>query len=374
MTDSIRKVAACVAGLLFLLLTGCNDKLNLEDSTVPLGLGLDIVDDKLHFYVSAPVFSKEAKKKSSEAEGAVRGLRESRSLLDAQLPGAVASRNYQVIMIGKEMLRHDGWFIMLDAFFRDPRNTTTVRMIAVDGPVSEYIYTKTKDRPMDGFFLRGLVDTSSRMAETVKTTLQELHRQLDDKAMTPAIAEVKIKNGKIMLKGTALLSQKGRYETSLNYQETALLQLLRRDARAGVSLSYPFPGVSKTGLFDTEYVSFSLGAHSVKIRPSYENGRFRFKIKVKSVIVVTEKLFEYDLWKKHKEFADKLEEPMKAQIEELLAKCRQHKIDPVGFGLYARAYEYSHYKEVQDRWGDEFSRADFDVSVDLRIASPGAVQ
>ena len=65
---------------------------------------------------------------------------------------------------------------------------------------------------------------------------------------------------------------------------------------------------------------------------------------------------------------------MKAQIEELLAKCRQHKIDPVGFGLYARALQYSHYKEVQDRWGDEFSRADFDVSVDLRIASPGAVQ
>ncbi|WKL02186.1 hypothetical protein Q0F98_38950 [Paenibacillus amylolyticus] len=71
---------------------------------------------------------------------------------------------------------------------------------------------QAKDQPPLPLFMKAIVDSGSRSSATVKTTAQELHRQLYDRAMTPSISEIKIENNKIMLKGTTLLSRKGSTE------------------------------------------------------------------------------------------------------------------------------------------------------------------
>jgi len=356
-------------------LTGCgNGKINLEDATVPLALGLDVKNQKLHYYVSAPVFSKDIQKKSREAEGIAEGLRQSKNQQDAQFPGSVAGRNYQVIIVGKELLKYKNWFKVLDVTFRDPRNTITDRIIAVDGPVSDIFQFQSKDQPPILIFLKAIVESGSKTSTTVSTTAQELHRQLYDRAMTPAISEIKIENNKIILKGTTLLSQQAQYRTSLTYQETSLLQILKKEEGPGISLSFPVDQLQQTVPFNMEKVSFTLGGTSVKIKSSHENGKFRYKIKVKSIISITEKFLEFELLGNSEDMAKKLSAEMKKGIEKLIEKCQHYEIDPVGFGFYARAYQYPMYKEVQDNWGKELSRAQFDVEVDLRIAATGAVE
>lgn len=262
----------------------------------------------------------------------------------------------------------------MDVTFRDPRNTITGRMVAVDGPVSEAIRYQAKDLPPIAVFLRGMIDSGSMRSITVKTTAQDFHRQVNDRAVTPVISEVKIKDGKLLLTGTALLASNGRYKASLGYQESVLLQMLRGVATPGVSLTYAVPGVEKRGPFAMDRASFSVGTYKTKIKTSYENGRFRFDIRVKSIVNLTENLFEFDLMQDHKELGDKLGEQMKLQIEKMLKKIQKHKIDPVGFGLYARAFEYSRFKAVQDEWEEEISRAEFNVSVQLRVGAMGQVK
>lgn len=370
-----RTFTVCFTCCLCFVLTGCgSDRLNLEDASVPLAIGLDVEDEKLHYYISAPVFSKDIKKKSREAEGMAQGLRQSRSQQDAHFPGSVAGRNYQVMVIGRQMLQYPGWFKMLDVTFRDPRNTITDRIIAVDGSASEIIHYNSKDMPPIASFLRGLVDSGSARSETVKTTTQDFHRQLHDRSMTPAISEVKIENGKVLLKGTALLSQSGQYKTSLTYQETTLLDVLRGDAKPGVSLTYAIPGMTKTGPFDTDLLSFSLGSINSKIKSSYEGGKFHFKVKVKSIVTLTENLFEFDVMNRHRELEKEVNEQMKTGIEKLIKKCQKKKVDPVGFGQYARAYQYNQYKAVQNEWAEAFSEAEVDVSVSLRIGGMGQIR
>lgn len=226
----VKPFSAAVMGCMLLLaLIGCsNDKTNLEDATVPLALGLDVKDGKLRYYLSAPVFSRDIKKKSREGEGIAEGLRQARNQEDAQFPGAVAGRNFQVIVVGKKLLQYKDWFKVLDVTFRDPRNTTTNRIIAYDGPVADIINFQAMDQPTTSVFLRALIDSGSRRSTTVKTTAQEMHRQFHDRAITPAISEIMIENGKILLKGTTLLSQEGQYRDSLSYQETSLLQILKK--------------------------------------------------------------------------------------------------------------------------------------------------
>lgn len=360
---------------LLLALLGCStDKTDLEDATVPLALGLDVKDDKLRYYISAPVFSKDIRKKSREGEGIAEGLRQSRNQQDAQFPGAVSGRNYQVIIVGRQLLQYKDWFKVLDVKFRDPRNTVTDRIIAYDGPVADIIHFQSKDQPPIPVFLSGLIDSESRRSTTVKTTEQDLHRQLHDRAITPSISEIMIENGKILLKGTMLLSHEGQYRESLSYQETSLLQILKKEAKPGVSLTFPVTGMREHLPFNTDLVSFSIGDVTVKIKVSHQDGRFQYHIKINSFISITEKFLEYGLLENSEEMAKKLSGEMKKSVDKLIVKLQQHKIDPVGFGLYARAYQYPLYKAVQNDWGEEFARANFHVEVSLRIGATGAVE
>jgi len=366
---------AVMSFALFLALLGCSsDKKDLEDATVPLALGLDVRDEKLRYYISAPVFSKDIKKKSREGEGIAAGLRQSRNQQDAQFSGAVSGRNYQVIIVGKQLLQYKDWFRILDVKFRDPRNTVTDRIIAYDGSVADIIHFQSKEQPPIPVFLRGLIDSGSSRSTTVKTSEQDLHRQLHDRALTPSISEIMIENGKILLKGTALLSHEGQYRDSLSYQETSLMQILRKEAKPGVSLTFSGAEMSGDFPFRTDLVSFSIDDVSVKIKTSHQDGKFQYHIKIYSFISITEKLLEYGLLENSEEMANKLSEKMKKSIEKLIEKFQQHKIDPVGFGLYARAYHYPLYKAVQNNWGEELARANFHVEVNLRIGATGAAE
>lgn len=38
-------------------------------------------------------------------------------------------------------------------------------------------------------------------------------------------------------------------------------------------------------------------------------------------------------------------------FNEVIKKIQDNKIDPIGLEVYARAYEYDHYKKVQEDWG-----------------------
>ncbi|WP_173194298.1 Ger(x)C family spore germination C-terminal domain-containing protein [Paenibacillus alginolyticus] len=47
------------------------------------------------------------------------------------------------------------------------------------------------------------------------------------------------------------------------------------------------------------------------------------------------------------------------QLESLIHKIQADKIDPMGLGLYARAHEYSHFKKVEDNWGETLPKLTF---------------
>lgn len=361
---------------LCLLLPGCNDRLNLEDASLPLALGMDLNEkQKFQFYISAPIFSKDIKKKSREVSGTAKSLRESRAKQDAQLPGSVHGRNFQVIVIGKRMLQHNDWFPMLDVIYRDSRNTISDRMIMADGRVADIIYVNSPDQPAVPVFLRGLIDSGAARGETVKTTAMDLHRQFFDKGMTPFISEIKLRpDNKITLKGTALLTRRGKYAASLNFQETVLLLILRDEVKRGMTLSYTIPIEPRQGPFATDRLSFSLGKTGAAIQTAYKEGRFHFRIKVKSTINISEEQFQRSVWNRSEELARNIEKKMKEDFERLLRKCQQSQVDPVGFGIYARAFEYPHFKKVQDQWGKELSRAAFDVDARVKIESMGPIK
>ncbi|MGO4274683.1 Ger(x)C family spore germination C-terminal domain-containing protein, partial [Paenibacillus sp. TAF58] len=89
---------------------------------------------------------------------------------------------------------------------------------------------------------------------------------------------------------------------------------------------------------------------------------------------LSELMFPYDVRSQGKDLENKMNSQLQKQLESLVHKIQADKIDPMGLGLYARAHEYSHFKKVEENWGETLAKADIHVSVKTTIGSMGTVK
>ncbi|WP_088830103.1 Ger(x)C family spore germination protein [Paenibacillus tyrfis] len=362
-------------GLLVLLfVTGCSsDKINVEDLTLGLMLGMDLdQDNHMVYYLSSPVFNKEAKKKNEEFGHKAETLRQSMSGFDAMTTGLTIRGKVQVMLIGKRVLQHPDWFRLLDVAYRDAKYSVNARVVAVDGPVSEIINFYPLDKPRLPLHMTKLIDTANRRGLTVKTTLQELHRQMYEKGITPSISEVK-KNKAVVVTGTAVLNDRGKYAELLKLKETTLLLILQKNVKE-MNVSVEIPGKGHGGPIRKNIITFRIKSAKTKIKTKYVQDRFQFDIDIKLPIALSERLFPFDVRKEGDKLQKAIDEQLKRQFEQVIHSFQKHQIDPIGLGLYARAHEYEAYKKVQEHWGGAFAKADVKLSVKTEITDMGPVK
>ncbi|GLI05744.1 germination protein [Paenibacillus tyrfis] len=360
--------------LVILLVTGCSsDKINVEELTLGLMLGMDLdQDNHMVYYLSSPVFNKEAKKKNEEFGRKTETLRQSMTGFDAMTTGLTIRGKVQVMLVGKRILQHPDWFRLFDVVYRDAKYSVNARVVAVDGPVAEVINFYPIDKPRLPLHMTRLIDTASRRGITVKTTLQELHRQMYEKGVTPSISEVKMGKA-VEVKGTAVLNERGKYAELLNLQESTLLLILQERGKE-MNLSVQIPGEDERGPVRRSTITFRVKSAKTKIKTKYVQDRFQFDIDVKMSIALSEKLFPFDVRKGGEKLQKAIEEQLKRQIEHIISSFQKHQIDPIGLGLHARAYEYQAYKKVQEHWGEAFAKADVKLSVKTEITDMGPVK
>ncbi|PYI54929.1 Ger(x)C family spore germination protein [Paenibacillus flagellatus] len=353
---------------------GCYDRTELEDITIALMMGIDLDEhDEPIVYMSSPVFSKEAKRKTEEFGVKSTTIRQARGRFDAMVTALTKGGKIQEVLIGKRVLQHPDWFQMLDVMYRDAKMTVNARVIAVDGKVSDIIGYYPENKPRLSLHLVKLTDTASRRNITVKTTLQEFHRQMHDKGMTASVTEM-VKRREIEVKGTALLDDRGRYVTSLGIQESTLLQLLRRGLQHEMSLTLPIPVDTPNERLMKNRVSFFVKKGKVRVRTSVREGRFVFDIRLDMNVAVSERMFRFEIKKNAKSLETMVRDELGKQFASLVRKLQTNRVDPIGLGLYARAYQYREWKKVEDRWSETFAEADIRVTPVVSIVGDGIME
>ena len=270
-----------LVSLLVLILPGCWDRADLEDMAFISVLGLDLdQDNNLLVYSMVPV--RQAKEKEMSVKVKALSLRESRAKLDDMFEGAATGRKLETILLGKRLLKHEDWFPLLDVLFRDTKNTITADVLFVNGPVSQVIYARFPEIAHLSFHLYDMIKTANKRHETVMTTLQELHRQMYEKGITPAISDLEM-DKKLELRGTALLNEKGKYVDSLRDSGKCIAD---DSAEANQEGDSPHASASPDEerrwrrIFDTNVISFTLADMKTKIKTAYRNGRFQFDIRI----------------------------------------------------------------------------------------------
>ncbi|QJD85576.1 Ger(x)C family spore germination protein [Cohnella herbarum] len=354
------------------ILPGCWDQTNIEDISLSLLLGIDL-DENDHLVISSsdPIFNKEAKEKDEKSVVQASTLRQSRDKFDATITALTSRGKVQVMLIGKRVVEHSDWYSLLDASYRDGKNTTMSRVALVDGSVSDLVKFTPADKPRLPLYLLTLIDTARDQNISVKTSLQELHRQYTEKGMSPSITELK-KDDQIKITGTALLNRSGQYKMTLNADQTKLLRILQHETKGEFSFTVTLPDQPSDGFFQKNKMSFFPDFIRVKTKTDYKDNGFVFDIKVSMGIIVSERLFRFNGNKNTPELEKQLQEELQNQFREFLKKIQSAKIDPIGLGLYARAYEYAEWKKVQDTWEEAFSKATVNVKVKVKIRANGS--
>ncbi|SCW31410.1 germination protein, Ger(x)C family [Paenibacillus tianmuensis] len=359
-------------GLLVLLLVpGCsNDKINVEDLTLGLMLGMDLdQDNHMVYYLSSPVFNKEAKKKNEEFGRKTETFRQAMTGFDAMTTGLTIRGKVQVMLVGKRVLQHPDWFRLFDVVYRDAKYSVNARVVAVDGPVSEIIDFYPLDKPRLPLHMTKLIDTANRRGITVRTTQQELHRQMYEKGMTPSISEVKMGKA-VEVTGTAVLNERGEYAELLGLQESSLLLLLQNRGKE-INLSVEIPGKGHGRPVSRSVTTFRVKSVKMKIKTKHAQDKFQFDIDIRLPIALSERLFPFDVRKKGDKLEQAIDKQLKRQFEQMIRSFQKHQVDPIGLGLYARAHEYQAYKKVQEHWGEALAKADVKLSVKTEIVDMG---
>lgn len=354
------------------LLTSCGDQTNLEEQQITLLLGIDLdKDDKIKAYSASPVFSQEAIQKYNISVGETKALRQARKELDSMSIGSLVGGKVQNILIGKKLLQQKNAFQYFDSFFRDPKNEVNGIVIVVDGDVTEIVKLNMKDKGRIGVVLREQVETTYENRSTVRTTLQQFHRQMSEPGMTPYVTQIRPGNNEIIVTGSALLSENGKYATSIDGEKSSLFLMMNGDARRPIPLIMKLS--PKTLGIKKKEVVIACTVNSVKtsISTKYQKRTFGFDIEMNLGLIITERPFQFDTEKQGKQFEKAMEDELKKQCEALIKVFQKHQIDPLGLGLHARAYQYKEWKKVEKEWGKTFSKATITIKPKVKVISYG---
>ncbi|TKH23910.1 Ger(x)C family spore germination protein [Bacillus wiedmannii] len=358
---------------LIICASGFGKTLNIEDVTFTLVFGIDLNNQgELVFYSVNPVFGKDVQETNEVLTAKATTSRQFRTEIDKRSSGITIGSKIQVILIGKKLLRDPKWFSVLDVLYRDFKGTVSSRVIIVDGPVSTVIHYTPKNKPRTALFLRSLINTANLRGETVDITLQELHRQMYDKGITPYISRIK-KEKKIILAGSSLLNKKGQYGVSLTPPETILLQILKNQT-AEYSLTLPVFERKKNHNVIKNMISFTAQDVKTKVYTNYTKGEFQFNFQINMQMVVSERTFPFIMRKDGELFEQQIEQQLKVQFQNLIKKIQKNRLDPVGLGLYARAYQYKEFKQVENKWGKALSKANINISVNIKTKTMGSMK
>lgn len=359
---------------LMAILSSCGRHIPLEDLTISFILGIDIDDDNnLVISESSPVFNKDAQKNVETYQLKAKTIRESRKFFDALATGEVTAAKIQVLLIGKRILEHEDWFSILDTVYRNPTFSINTRIIVVDGSVADIIHYEPPDKPLLALHLKEVIDKNNKRSRTVNNTLQVLHRQKYENGLTPSISEIK-KGKDVEFVGVSLLDQSGKYVDTLGIQESSLLLILKDEQKQELTLTIPITAIEgEGGIFHKNEISFDVSRVKSKVKTTYNQDKFHFKYNIHMTVNIVERLFPLKSISES-ELKKMIENELKNRFEALIKKIQSHKIDPIGLGLFARAYQYEDYKKVEANWGEALAEADIDVSLDVDLKSMGAIK
>ncbi|PEJ59085.1 spore gernimation protein [Bacillus sp. AFS002410] len=369
----MKKIAKCLLSVMLLIgLTGCKDKINIEDITIALLWGIDIDQQgEVNIYMASPVFSKDVKEKNEQFKVKSLSLREARDIIDSRSTGITAGGKVQTVLIGRKVIEQKNWYSLLDLFYRDPKMRLNADLVVVNGAVSDIFEFSPKNKPRLSIFIPQLIKTANFRNVAVRVPLRYFYKLKFEKGVTPYVPELTLKDDIMEVSGTTLLNNQNEYRRTLSLKETMLLIILQ-DKNEGQFSMFLEPNQIKKNenTISNNRISFFILDIKRNIIKKYHDGKYQFNINFKLPVAITEspiKLNDNSEGKLIKEIENDLQKDLNLFVKSL----QNDKVDPIGLGLFARSFKYSEWKKVEDNWASAFQQSKIKVKVKIILVDKG---
>lgn len=361
--------------LILIFLTGCWDKIELEDQAIISAIGVDqIGKEKVKVFLQ--ILNPEAlggaspggggggggekKKGVFVVTGTGRTMAEAIEKISTSSPRRLFMGQTKVIIFGGE-LRKKGITPVLDWIER----VYGIRYNAL-------VFTTKEDvnKIMEGKFELGKVSfytlTRMNLLQTIQTVpfTQTLTKFINNMLLTEHISyagELGLKGKNLAIKGLGVF-QNGVFIQSLNLEQTMDFMRLNNFAHDGI---IPLPCPNKKG----SYITVRIENEDTTYTTEMKNGKPRLDFEINTVALVEstqcgKRLTEKELKNMEKE----LNKVMQKRVKSVIKMAQKDlKIDFVGFGDKLKRKNFTAWKEVQENWGTLFPSIESSVKVKSTI-------
>ncbi|WP_261301564.1 Ger(x)C family spore germination protein [Paenibacillus andongensis] len=370
--------------LIPLAITGCWDRMEINDIGLVMGTGIDLMEDgniRATLQISVPAPSSQTTGGTSK-EGdrffLISEVGKNAFDLDQKLQQKMSRTLFfshrSVILIGESLAKH-GINDILDSFSRHPRNRLKTYVFVVKGmKAGDLLQIRY---PYELAPAEALKEMQIMRGEGISTTLRDFLIESASEGIYPAVGVLEptqffssSQNNKdelFRMKGTAIFKSSALVGFLDNAETHAFLWFKKNKKTDKIVADLP-EGKGNVGYF--------LTSSDVIIKPDIVGNQLKFKVDIKGKGDLLENNSRLDVGKTNNQNLIKkaLENQVEHDMKVFLHKIQtQYKTDIVGFGQQLQRINPQKWRTVEEQWDQYFAKAEISVSVKLNINNTGVV-
>ncbi|WP_078433303.1 Ger(x)C family spore germination protein [Metabacillus halosaccharovorans] len=382
---------------LLLFLTGCWDREELDEIAIVAGIAVDKGEEKKYRMTVEVVNSAEFGKQSAQGNAPVNiytlegnSLSELSNKMNVGLTRKLVFSHTRVLYISEEVAR-EGIFGFLDFLDRSGQFRNDFSIVITSGyPASTFTKITYPVQKSPSLKLSTQIATlTDEWGGNPDVQLYDFITSLISKGINPVAGIISIRgdpekgqsveNNKEIDPGALVLADgmavfKGdKMVGELSLNETRGY-LWTKELRS-TSLSIPCDSEDANTTNKNEFfLDVRVIRSKVNLESKYKNDRPKIKVKINAEAMIQgtqcpKDLTKIDVYSDQEKLVEKF---VKAEISQLIKKVqKEYEVDIFGFGDALNRQNHNKYKEVENRWDEEFAKADLDVEVDLQLLRAG---
>lgn len=144
--------------------------------------------------------------------------------------------------------------------------------------------------------------------------------------------------------------------------------------QTSLSISCGSTGDVNTGDKEEYFLDVRINRSKAKLEAKYQNGEPKLKVKINGEAQIQgtqcpRDLTKIDVFTEHEKIVEKF---VKEEITQLITKVqKEYKVDIFGFGESLNRQSHKKFKEVENKWDEEFAKAELEVDVDIQLLRSG---
>lgn len=338
---------------------------SLEELAMIGVISFDYIDDKkLNITVIAPQPSPDSQEHTQAYTIEATLVKEGLVQISAEADRMVNLSQLRVALFSEEFAKKGKMIDIVKFLYRDADVRETVRLGIVKGNAGDVLTAKYPDKPNTNVYLNNLLEPKLFTSFSPFTDLHIFIAQSTDPTISPTVPYLEMTDGKPKIKKIALFDGDHMLKT-LEREDGVLIQALAgtdKIAPTNINLSEEEEVVLNFIDTDVKYKSNNnFDAPKIKISLDWQGALAEYKGPNKLAS-------SNDLRKLEKGVEDRL----KMKVEDLIAKIKKAKSDPVGL-LEPLRMRY------KGKWTEKLTnqlleKAEFDVDVNVEIVNIGTIK